>query len=403
VQQAQIVKGFVDQLLAADPGAKIAVMGDLNDFEFTNSLLALKGDPGNPSLYDLIETLPQNERYSYEFEGNAQTLDHILLSPGLFALPRDYDVVHVNAEFVDQASDHDPQVVRLTLNASSPTPPATGTATATPTATLTATPTGTASATTTATGTPTDTPTATGTSTNTATATVTPTFTAPATPTPTASGTATPTRTNTATATQTVTATTTATATRTPTSVPGAFQVTGAVRVDSPVETGTAAFSVNQQANGAVNGVVNYANLGHGIILLGTRVTSVSLSGQTATIAGSGICLQFDRAQTGERAGAARARDLRAPADFASIAQDILPRRQSCTFTATATDGGPNGSGDAITITIPGVGQDGGPVVQGDIRITSRQRQRRRAPAYPVPSDRSAGHEALPYAADAVP
>ena len=27
----------------------------------------------------------------------------------------DYDVVHVNAEFADQASDHDPQVVRLTL------------------------------------------------------------------------------------------------------------------------------------------------------------------------------------------------------------------------------------------------------------------------------------------------
>ena len=32
------------------------------------------------------------------------------------ASPYEYDVVHTNAEFHDQDSDHDPQVVRLDLS-----------------------------------------------------------------------------------------------------------------------------------------------------------------------------------------------------------------------------------------------------------------------------------------------
>ncbi|MDW6061136.1 lamin tail domain-containing protein [Streptomyces sp. FXJ1.4098] len=44
-------------------------------------------------------------------QGNAQTLDHILVSPAI--KKPEYDVVHINAEFSDQSSDHDPQVVRF--------------------------------------------------------------------------------------------------------------------------------------------------------------------------------------------------------------------------------------------------------------------------------------------------
>ena len=55
------------------------------------------------------------------FEGNSEVLDHILLSQALaYTVPAcscvplfDYDPVHLNAEFNDQVSDHDPQVVRL--------------------------------------------------------------------------------------------------------------------------------------------------------------------------------------------------------------------------------------------------------------------------------------------------
>jgi uncharacterized protein len=52
----------------------------------------------------------------YVFEGNSQVLDQILVSNTLLRnFPVDYDPVHVNAEFADQASDHDPQVARLDL------------------------------------------------------------------------------------------------------------------------------------------------------------------------------------------------------------------------------------------------------------------------------------------------
>ena len=73
-------------------------------------------------MVDLPRTLPASERYSYVYEGNSQVLDHILVSPALTTAPHgpqqpayDYDIVHTNAEFHDQDSDHDPQVVRLAI------------------------------------------------------------------------------------------------------------------------------------------------------------------------------------------------------------------------------------------------------------------------------------------------
>ena len=117
--QAQAVNDFVDQLVAADPQVNVVVLGDINDFEFSQTVQLLEGDV----LTTLMATLPQAERYSYVFEGNSQVLDQILVSnPLLAGFPVDYDPVHVNAEFADQASDHDPQVARLDLRGSpSPT------------------------------------------------------------------------------------------------------------------------------------------------------------------------------------------------------------------------------------------------------------------------------------------
>jgi uncharacterized protein len=115
-QQANVVKAFVSQLLTASPNAEIVVLGDLNDFEFSAPLLTLK----SAGLSDLIERLPQNERYTYDYQGNSQTLDHILVSSSLTAHVVDYDVIHVNAEFAPQASDHDPQVARLSFDRTSP-------------------------------------------------------------------------------------------------------------------------------------------------------------------------------------------------------------------------------------------------------------------------------------------
>src|SRR5262249_22983048 len=113
--QAQAVHRFVERILDIDKNADVVVLGDLNDYQFSPALQALKtgtADGSTPAiLTDLINTLPANQRYTYVFDGISEVLDHILVTRG----PDDvqYEVVHVNAEYADQASDHDPQVVRL--------------------------------------------------------------------------------------------------------------------------------------------------------------------------------------------------------------------------------------------------------------------------------------------------
>ncbi len=110
-QQATEVRDFVQSILAINPNANVVVAGDLNDFEFSNPLNILEG----AGLTTLIETLPQNERYTYNFEGNAQTLDHILVSNNLLGKLNGFDAVHINSEFAVQDSDHDPVVARFDL------------------------------------------------------------------------------------------------------------------------------------------------------------------------------------------------------------------------------------------------------------------------------------------------
>ena len=106
--QATEVREFVGAIRAIDVEANIVVLGDINDFEFSPTVARLTQ---GGALADLFTTLPVNQRYSYVFQGNSQTLDHILVSGRMKSI--DYDVVHINAEFFDQASDHDPQVVRI--------------------------------------------------------------------------------------------------------------------------------------------------------------------------------------------------------------------------------------------------------------------------------------------------
>jgi predicted extracellular nuclease len=110
--QAMAVRGFVDRVQRINPLASIVVLGDINDFEFSETAEILAGDL---HLVDLPRLLPPGERYTYVFDGNSQVLDHILISLPLVIRGFDYDIVHTNAEYSDQASDHDPQVVRLRL------------------------------------------------------------------------------------------------------------------------------------------------------------------------------------------------------------------------------------------------------------------------------------------------
>lgn len=123
-RQAEVVQEFVNSLLQVDSQARVVVAGDLNDFYFSNPLKIVLGErdlvggsvveSGRPAiLTSLIATLPAAERYTYVFDGNSQDLDHILASGRLVSEGFAVDVVHVNSEFHDQISDHDPVVARF--------------------------------------------------------------------------------------------------------------------------------------------------------------------------------------------------------------------------------------------------------------------------------------------------
>ncbi|MGW2724948.1 endonuclease/exonuclease/phosphatase family protein [Streptomyces sp. NPDC001492] len=109
--QAMLVNAFVKSILDAQKNADVIALGDMNDFEFSDTAKILEGDG---ELWSAIKSLPKSERYTYDYQGNQQVLDQILVSPSIrrscdFA----YDSVHVNSEFNDQISDHDPQVLRF--------------------------------------------------------------------------------------------------------------------------------------------------------------------------------------------------------------------------------------------------------------------------------------------------
>jgi hypothetical protein len=114
--QAALIHSRVKEIIDASSDAKVIVLGDFNDFQFSDAMDALKGDP--QILYDEIENLPPNEQYTYIYKGNSQALDHILVSDSLRNnSDASVDIVHVNSEFLyfNRASDHDPVIARYYL------------------------------------------------------------------------------------------------------------------------------------------------------------------------------------------------------------------------------------------------------------------------------------------------
>lgn len=116
IAQAEWNAALVERLLAEHPGALVAVMGDLNSFYDSPPLDALRAG-GLNHVYEL-EGLARP--YTYIYQGAAQTLDHILVTPALFEALARVEVLHVNADYPpplpddaspERTSDHDPLVV----------------------------------------------------------------------------------------------------------------------------------------------------------------------------------------------------------------------------------------------------------------------------------------------------
>ena len=110
--QAEVVRAFVEQALDVDRRARVVVMGDLNDFEFSRTLDIVEGAPMVEPDGDAATATSATPTCS---RGTRRRSTRSW-SRAPCAHGAAYDSVHVNAEFYDQASDHDPQVARLDVD-----------------------------------------------------------------------------------------------------------------------------------------------------------------------------------------------------------------------------------------------------------------------------------------------
>jgi len=69
----------------------------------------------------MLETVPQENRYTYIHDGNAQALDHIFVTNNI-APHTIVDPVHLNSNVMDEngrMSDHDPVLAQIDLKKAS--------------------------------------------------------------------------------------------------------------------------------------------------------------------------------------------------------------------------------------------------------------------------------------------
>ena len=140
--QAEFLANLIQSIQVADPSANIVSVGDYNAYPFNdgyvdtigtiigvptpaNQVILASSDLVNPDLVDLVGYLPAAERYSYLFDGNAQTLDHVVVNANLLSRLSRIAVARLNADFPEtlrndpnrpeRYSDHDVPVAYFTL------------------------------------------------------------------------------------------------------------------------------------------------------------------------------------------------------------------------------------------------------------------------------------------------
>jgi predicted extracellular nuclease len=145
--QARWQNALAVDLLAADPGRPVLVLGDLNDYEQSAPLLTLTDPARGGGLVSGLAGVPDDARYSYIFGGVAGLLDAILVSPALSETIQHAGVLHLNADYpvgwndqTDPArlsyrfSDHDvPWIIWQHIAPPEPTPTPPSTVTTAPT------------------------------------------------------------------------------------------------------------------------------------------------------------------------------------------------------------------------------------------------------------------------------
>lgn len=113
-EQARFLAEEIQALQTADPALRLVVTGDFNAFQFTDGYVDVMGiltgnlDPAgalvpgvdviDPNLTNQLLSEPENERYSFLFDGSAQALDHALTTQALDPFVRGLDHVRGNAD-----------------------------------------------------------------------------------------------------------------------------------------------------------------------------------------------------------------------------------------------------------------------------------------------------------------
>jgi endonuclease/exonuclease/phosphatase family metal-dependent hydrolase len=102
--EALFVRGIVDEVLEVDPGARVAVAGDLNDVPGSTVLRLLASD-GDGALFDCASGVAPADRFSILHAGRPMQLDHVLATANLSGRVS-------SARFINEAlRDHGPLVV----------------------------------------------------------------------------------------------------------------------------------------------------------------------------------------------------------------------------------------------------------------------------------------------------
>jgi predicted extracellular nuclease len=141
--QAEFLAKFVADRLKANPNERIALIGDFNAFQFDDGVMdvigTIKGKPApkeqimiaaedllNPDLTNLVDLIKPDQRYSYSFDGNAQVLDHFLVSEAFKKHVGGFGFARINTDFpeiyrndatrVERFSDHDAAVAYFTFD-----------------------------------------------------------------------------------------------------------------------------------------------------------------------------------------------------------------------------------------------------------------------------------------------
>ncbi len=113
-RQVDAVARYVRETCRGDPACPLIVAGDANDGS-TSAAFAPFRDAG---LVSLGSGLRPEDRYSYVFQGNAIDLDQMWVPAGLAPFAS-YQIAHVNADFANHPTDHDPQLAWFRLGSRS--------------------------------------------------------------------------------------------------------------------------------------------------------------------------------------------------------------------------------------------------------------------------------------------